>query len=295
MIYYFFKPANSPVQASSSIPKVIHYVWLGSQELPEHVQKAIHSWQTHQPNFQIKRWDEESCQLFQNRFAKEAYALNRLDYASDYCRIKALMAGGVYLDTDMILKAPIEPLLDEPINLTLQYNQMLSGSFVGVVANHPFIKMLADDYENRSHFSYAENAPLTWSKYFNQLFHEKPLAKRAVGQYHIHPANVFMYDFNGGENVAEHLFHAGSHDGETSKWYAYFRKIYLNENALYFPAQRKYFIFKNDKTGYFYDMHTNKAAGEIKYTHSFGLFRVFENEKHAFFCFLKKCYHLMSW
>ena len=112
---------------------------------------------------------------------------------------------------------------------------------------------------------------------------------------HIHPANVLMYDFNGGENVAEHLFHGGSNDGETSKWYAHFRKIYLNENALYFPAQQKYFIFKNDKTGYFYNAQTNKADKEMEYSLSFGLFRFFENEKQVFFCFFKKCYHLMSW
>ena len=245
------------------IPKVIHYVWLGSKELPEKVKESVASWQKYQPDFKIKRWDEESCDINSNFFVKTTYERRQYDYASDYCRVKALQEGGIYFDTDMVLKAPIASLLDEPLVLTLQRKDDLSASFMAAVPNHPFISSLKQDYEKRNFL--GNDAPTTWSSHFKKLFSISYISVgREDGKYHIVARNILMYDFGGGENVAEHFFGAGSVDAHQSAFYEIFRKTYLDQFALYIPSVNKYLIFKNEEEGYLYDPETNKAAKRIE-------------------------------
>ena len=246
------------------IPKIIHYVWVGSEDLPEKVEECIASWKKYQPDFQIKRWDERNCDINSNIFVKEAYKKKKYDFVSDYCRLVALEEGGVYFDTDMLLKAPIAPLLDEPLVLTLQRKKDLSAGFIAVTPNHPFVSALKKYYESLSGFS-GGRAPSIWTLHFLDLYKTSASVGRQKGEYSIIAPNILMYDFGGGENIAEHLFGAGSADVQKSRFYNGFRRLFLEEFALYIPSERKYFIFKNDSEGYFYDAENKKAFSVQKY------------------------------
>lgn len=275
------------------IPKTIHYVWLGSKELPDAVKEAIASWKKHQPDFQIKRWDEEHCDINSNPFIKGAYQEKAYNFASDYCRVKALQEGGIYFDTDMVLKAPISPLLDEPLILTLQLRDTLSASFMAVVPNHPFVNALKENYEKRTKFSWARNgnAPMTWNSIFKQLFSLATIdVKREKGKYHIYDPTILMYDFNDGRNIAEHLFAAGSQTAQKSAYYQGFKKFYLNDFALYFPKTKLYFVFLDDTEGYFYDLKNSAKQKNIRYLFKNNILSLlYESKQEHFMCHNKKC------
>ena len=269
-----------------SIPKIIHYVWLGSDELPQKAKESIASWQKYHPDFQIKRWDEKNCNINENPFVKEAYRAKRYDFASDWCRIRALEEGGIYMDTDMLLKARLDSILDAPLVLTLQRQRELSGSFMAVVPDHPFVSALKIEYENRTGFDDFElyNAPHTWSRTFEAFFRRPPTIEKRK-EYRIVAPNILMYDFKGGENLAEHLYGAGSTNGQQSKWYHQFRENYLKQFAFYIPTETRYFIIQNDTKGYFYTPDQDKTSRPTNYQLTGQILKVRENNKiHSFSC-----------
>lgn len=41
------------------IPKIIHFVWVGTQEKPELVKKCIESWKKFCPDYKIMEWNND--------------------------------------------------------------------------------------------------------------------------------------------------------------------------------------------------------------------------------------------
>ena len=94
-----------------SIPKVIHYVWVGGKPLPPFQKKCIESWSKYLPDYEIKEWNERNFDISANRYCKEAYESKKYAFVSDYIRIYVLYHyGGIYMDTDVEV---IQPLSQE--------------------------------------------------------------------------------------------------------------------------------------------------------------------------------------
>ena len=97
-----------------SIPKVIHYCWFGNGKMPAIAEKCIKSWKKNCPDYKIICWTEENFDLTQNRYMREAYEAGKWAFVSDFARLKILYDhGGVYLDTDVELIKPLDPLLED--------------------------------------------------------------------------------------------------------------------------------------------------------------------------------------
>ena len=136
-------------QPAARIPKIIHFIWLGSQPIPRHfktemdkkhaakINKEIHlkdkeqwnacmrSWVDHHPpssGWTVRLWTEKEvvAKFFDttseytmiNRDAYE-YALSKRNYglASDVLRLEVLSTfGGVYVDIDYLCTAPFDDL-----------------------------------------------------------------------------------------------------------------------------------------------------------------------------------------
>ena len=96
------------------IPKVIHYCWFGGKPLPPLAKKCIASWKKYCPDYRIVQWNEDSFDLERCDFIKEAYAEKRWAFVSDAARLFVIYEhGGVYLDTDVELKASLDALAGE--------------------------------------------------------------------------------------------------------------------------------------------------------------------------------------
>ena len=85
-----------------SIPKKIHYVWVGKKALPEMAQKCIESWRKYLPDYEIIEWNESNFDISSNRYCREAYEARKYAFVSDYIRVAVLhQYGGIYMDTDV--------------------------------------------------------------------------------------------------------------------------------------------------------------------------------------------------
>lgn len=94
------------------IPKTIHYCWFGKGEMPDSAKNCIASWHEHMPDYTYKLWNEDSFDLNSISYTKEAYAVGKFAFVSDYVRLWALNSeGGIYLDTDVEVFKSFDDLL----------------------------------------------------------------------------------------------------------------------------------------------------------------------------------------
>ncbi|MDR2648914.1 MAG: hypothetical protein LBB94_04255 [Clostridiales bacterium] len=94
------------------IPKKIHYIWFGGNEMSEKHKRCIDSWRKYCPDFEIIRWDESNYDPVKQSYMAAAYKEKKYAFASDYARLDIIFnEGGIYLDTDVELLRNIEPLL----------------------------------------------------------------------------------------------------------------------------------------------------------------------------------------
>tara|TARA_B100000989_G_scaffold39741_1_gene25200 strand:- start:12090 stop:12752 length:663 start_codon:yes stop_codon:yes gene_type:complete len=116
------------------IPKILHYVWVGS-EIPERVQSLIDHNKTHTPDYDIKVWTEQNLPKL-NKFAENAYRKKKWAFVSDYVRFVALRRyGGIYLDTDQKLLKNIDDLLD--LDFFAGWNKDETYIYTGIIGCVP--------------------------------------------------------------------------------------------------------------------------------------------------------------
>lgn len=94
------------------IPKIIHYCWFGSGEMPQVAKDCITSWHKYMPDWEYKLWNEDNFDVNCCPYSAEAYVARKYAFVSDVARLKAMNEeGGVYLDTDVMVFKPLDPLL----------------------------------------------------------------------------------------------------------------------------------------------------------------------------------------
>jgi hypothetical protein len=144
------------------IPKVIHYCWFGGNPVPSSVYACIASWKTACPGYEIRRWDERNFDVSHCRFAREAHAAGRWAFVSDYARLRIVLDhGGIYLDTDVELVKPLDPLLGHDAFFGFQQDcTIATGLGFGAVKGHRFVDSLVAAYENIA-FLGTDGSPVT--------------------------------------------------------------------------------------------------------------------------------------
>jgi len=134
------------------IPKIIHYCWFGAGKIPPRLQKCIASWKELMPEYQLIRWDETSFDINSLPWTKEAYELRKFAFVSDYVRLFVLnKIGGIYLDTDVLVKKSFDPLLFLHGFMGFENDTVLSSAIMGFEAGHPILSEFLSYYENK-HF-----------------------------------------------------------------------------------------------------------------------------------------------
>lgn len=97
-----------------SIPKIIHYCWLGGNPKPKSVLKCISSWKKYCPDYEIIEWNESNLNLDANLYTRQAYDAKAWGFVPDYLRLWIIYTyGGIYLDTDVQMVKSFDSLLTE--------------------------------------------------------------------------------------------------------------------------------------------------------------------------------------
>lgn len=105
------------------IPKKIHYCWLSGDNFPEIVQKCMKSWQEVMPDYELICWDMNKFNIESIPFVSEACSVKKWAFAADYIRMHALFTeGGIYLDTDVIIKKRLDELLMHDLFVSVEYH-----------------------------------------------------------------------------------------------------------------------------------------------------------------------------
>ena len=151
------------------IPKIIHYTWFSGDPFPEEIQECVNSWKIHLTDYQFRLWDMKAIEQIDSVFLKEALQERKWAYAADYVRLYAIyQEGGIYLDTDVYVYKPFDPLLnacafigkENSIHFEGGYtSQYLSSHCFGAEKQHPYIKDCLSYFEDR-HFITSSNTNL---------------------------------------------------------------------------------------------------------------------------------------
>jgi len=131
------------------IPKKIHFIWLGPNKRNNLIEKCIASWYTFHPDWEIIEWTDSDFNYDDCEFVKVAFENKNWAYLSDYYRLKLLyLHGGIYLDTDMLLIKPLEPLLSNEIFWGYEEEHIVSCGIIGTEKGNSFIKSILDYYNS---------------------------------------------------------------------------------------------------------------------------------------------------
>jgi len=153
------------------IPKIIHYIWVGS-EIPNNIQVTIDKNSKFFQDYEIKIWTEVNIPKL-NIFAQRAYDEKQWAFVSDYLRFKILEEfGGIYLDTDMEVLKPLDDLLDSSFFSGWdRRNKFVYAGIIGASPNNTYISSILDKYDqidNRSYPTSPEMMTLCYEKYYQK-------------------------------------------------------------------------------------------------------------------------------
>ena len=115
------------------IPRILHYIWFGSNPLTPLAEQCLASWQEYMSNWELMRWDESKFDIAAAPlYVRQAYEARKFAFVSDYVRLWALeQYGGVYVDTDVKVLRSYEPLLNDTAFIGMEESKVhLPGTCV---------------------------------------------------------------------------------------------------------------------------------------------------------------------
>ena len=135
------------------IPKKIHYCWFGGKPLSDEAKRNIESWRKYCPDYEIIRWDENNFDVNSNQYVREAYSAAKWAFVTDYVRLFVLYNnGGIYMDTDVELVAPLDCFLKHDAFSGFESNSSISTCIMACKKRFKLFGELMDYYDDK-HFS----------------------------------------------------------------------------------------------------------------------------------------------
>lgn len=132
------------------IPKIIHYVWVGGKPLTPLAEKCIASWKKYCPDYEIKRWDETTFDINQNKYCKQAYENKKWAFVSDYIRLKVMYDfGGIYMDTDVEVIKPLDKFLGHKAFSGYENDSQIPTGIIASEKNGKWVGELLKDYDTK--------------------------------------------------------------------------------------------------------------------------------------------------
>lgn len=184
------------------IPKTIHYCWFGEAPLRPLHEHCLATWRDRLPGYEIVVWNDANGP-WHLPHAVQLRRFKRWTMLSDYVRLHALLTrGGIYLDTDVEVVAPLDPFLEDACFLGFQQKNVeraaVCNAVVGAVPGHPYIadSIAALQYSLRRHLK-----PFYGIKVMNLVLYEYGLARygrQTLRDVTLYEQEIF-YPFNSNE------------------------------------------------------------------------------------------------
>lgn len=155
------------------IPKTIHFCWFSGEAYPPEIIKCMQSWKDILPDFTIRIWTIDDAKRLGIPFINEALSVKKWAFAADVVRLYALYSeGGVYMDTDIIVKQRFDEFMTNELTLFVenhpndQYPKCIDHNGLRIAScpwvpglciqaafmigrkGHPFMKRLLEHYRN---------------------------------------------------------------------------------------------------------------------------------------------------
>ncbi len=134
----YSRPTNEDIM----IPKTIHLCWFSNDPFPVEIKACINSWKRILPDFSIKKWTYEDAMAIGCDFIKEALENKKWAFAADAVRFYAVYKeGGIYMDSDILLKRRFDDLLSNSAFFTFHENDgkptfgLQAAFFAGTAGN----------------------------------------------------------------------------------------------------------------------------------------------------------------
>lgn len=134
------------------IPKIIHYCWFGTKQIPDDYQGYIDGWKKLMPDYEIVLWNEENSPMHLP-YLQAALKYKKWANLSNFVRIYALYHhGGIYMDTDMEVLKSLEQFRQYGSFLGLELGEkndkdiIVNNAIFGAEKGHPFIEKCMDFY-----------------------------------------------------------------------------------------------------------------------------------------------------
>ena len=140
------------VESEITIPKIIHYVWVGGAPKPIKVLQNIDSWKRYCNDWLIIEWNDTVLPSINVEYVRQAYNSKKWAFVADYLRLYALANyGGLYFDSDVELVHSIDSFLTHSFFMGYEnyYGSINPGPhLIGSLPNHKLITGLLDQYPN---------------------------------------------------------------------------------------------------------------------------------------------------
>lgn len=191
------------------IPKKIHYCWFGRGKKTKLMERCIRSWRKHCPDYEIIEWNEDNFDLDMNGYTRWCYDNKKYAFLSDYARLVIVAEhGGIYLDTDVEVVRPIDPLLGNKAFFGFENDSFVAtGLGFGSVAGGEAVKRMLAEYEPLLDGKHGTvGCPVLNTKALESMGLEKNGQYQKLGETVIYPAEYFNpYDDPTGKlNITNH-------------------------------------------------------------------------------------------
>ena len=174
---------------TKTIPKLVHYVWVGPKPKPDNFDICFASWHKYfsvSDGWIIKEWTEENLPLSEMpEYYHKAIREKKWAFASDVARTYILLKhGGVYLDTDMLMYKNIDHLLAYEFFSGYEDEKNIACGINGSVIGSIIISELYSYYENNTEI---KAIPIILTEIINKL----KIENRLPSNIYIASQNVF--------------------------------------------------------------------------------------------------------
>lgn len=185
----------------SKIPKNIIFVWVGGNPKPQKVLDCIETWKKNMPE---QEWNyieinENTFDINENKYCKDAYNNKAWAFVSDYLRLKALYEyGGIYMDTDVIVYQPLDKFLKHDFFTGFEQKHYPVTATMGANKGNALIKEMLDVYDNKvfeTHENWHdyETNTMIMSDIIGKYFDRDKMEYQEKGNMAIYPRETFCW------------------------------------------------------------------------------------------------------